>query len=156
VRPSSVLTLSSAMLRTEGPPCFRCHANQGPTNPAMSLSIGQDRVTPTGPADQIQPKYDHHAFIALRTGSQSPGSQCSLQRDPERPSRPNARPEPNPCPAFETQGATNLPQVSPTTCSTQAAVSQSQAVVELLPGASGSQSVSGVAKTSNRLVQKIA
>ena len=39
---------------------------------------------------------------------------------PRGPANPMLTPGPNPCPAFETQGATNLPQVSPTTCSTQA------------------------------------
>jgi hypothetical protein len=39
---------------------------------------------------------------------------------PRGPANPMLTPGPNPYPAFETQGATNLPQVSPTTCSTQA------------------------------------
>ena len=39
---------------------------------------------------------------------------------PRGPSDPMQAPGPNPCPALVTQGATNLPQVSPTTCSTQA------------------------------------
>jgi hypothetical protein len=39
---------------------------------------------------------------------------------PRGPANPMQAPGPNPCPALVTQGATNLPQVSPTTCSTQA------------------------------------
>jgi hypothetical protein len=47
-------------------------------------------------------------------------SQCSLQRYPEDSANPMQDPGPNPCPALVTHGATSLPQVSPTTCRTQA------------------------------------
>ena len=47
---------------------------------------------------------------------------------PRGPANPMQAPGPNPCPALVTQGATNLPQVSPTTCSTQAELASHMSV----------------------------
>jgi hypothetical protein len=56
------------------------------------------------------------ACLNLRSQSVS----VRYKETPRGPANPMLTPGPNPCPAFETQGATHLPQVSPTTCSTQA------------------------------------